>query len=123
MKDIAVAGGVGHDLRLTGAQGGAGVGDHVVGFEAALLQLQQAHTPGDGIAIVFDAEQIAVGGQGVGADEYRPARLKDFIVCPDSGCGSDPERGSVWGWGDGRVDDIEGRAQHANVVVEEVTHS
>jgi hypothetical protein len=83
VQNVAAAGGAGQDLRLGGAQGFAGVGDHVVGVKATLLQLQQAHPPGVGVATVFEAEQIAVAGQGVDADEHRLARLKDFIVRPD----------------------------------------
>jgi hypothetical protein len=105
---------------LGGTQGFAGVGYHVVGFKATLLQLQQAHPPSVGVATVFEAEQIAVAGQDIDAAKHWLACLKDFIVCPDTDA---PQILSVvmfLGWGDGGLDDIEDRAQR-HVVVEEVT--
>lgn len=50
-----------------------------VGGEAAVVQLQQTHAPGVGLAVLLQAEQESVGIGDVGADQHRPASLEELV--------------------------------------------
>jgi len=83
MKDIAATRDAGHGQFLARADAGAEIGDGGLGSKAALLQLEQADGPGVGIAVVFAAEQKAVGGSDVGAHQHGLAILEDLIETGD----------------------------------------
>src|SRR5437879_12943737 len=83
MKDIAATRDAGHGQFLARADAGAEIGDGGVGSKAALLQLEQADGPGGGIAVVFAAEQKAVGGSDVGAHQHGLAVLEALIETSD----------------------------------------
>src|SRR3954467_13225409 len=84
VEDVAPAGDPGQGQGLTGTEAAAGVGDGGVGIEALVDQLEQAHTPGGGVAMVLRAEQVAIGRGRVDTDEHRVAGLEDFVVSPDA---------------------------------------
>ena len=79
VEDIAPARRVGKGQVAARAQSGAEVGDEGLGVEAALVQFEEADAPGDAVAMIFLAEQEAVGGRGIDADEDRLLGLEDFI--------------------------------------------
>ena len=83
MKDIAAAGDAGQGALLARANAGAEIGDRGRGSEAAVLAFEQTQGPGVAIALVFGAEQEAVGGTDVGADENGLALLEDFVETGD----------------------------------------
>ena len=82
VEDIASTGDLGQGQALAGTEAAAGVGDGGLGIEALVDQLQEAHTPGIGVAMILQAEQIAIHRRGIDAHEHRVAGLKDFVVSP-----------------------------------------
>ena len=72
---------------LAGTEPAAGVGDGGLGIEALVDQLQEAHAPGYGVAMVLQAEQVAIGRGGIDADEHWVDGLKDLVVGPDANGG------------------------------------
>jgi hypothetical protein len=84
VKHVTSAGHFRHGQGLSGAEPLAGVGDGRLGLEALVLQLQQPDAPGVGVAVIFDAQQVAVVGIGVDPDQHRPAALKDLVVGADA---------------------------------------
>src|SRR5258708_13101339 len=83
MKNIAATGRLGHGPFLAGAKAGAEIGDRSLGSETAILTFEQAEGPGVGVALVFDAQQKAVGGPDVGANQNGSALLEDFVEAGD----------------------------------------
>lgn len=79
VEDIAPARRVGKGQVAARAQSGAEVGDEGVGVEAALVQFEESDAPGGAVAMIFLAEQEAVGGRSIDADEDRALGLEDFI--------------------------------------------
>ena len=79
VKDIAPARSVAISQVTPRAQAGAEVGDKGLGVEAAFLKFEQAHAPGYAVAVAFRAEQEAIRGGSIDADEHRRLRLEDFI--------------------------------------------
>jgi len=65
VKHITAARNFRHRQGLSGPQSAARVADGGLGREALLLQFQQAETPGVGIAMFLQAQQVAVGGPDV----------------------------------------------------------
>jgi hypothetical protein len=104
---------------LTGAEATAGVGDGGLRIEALVDQLQEAHTPGDGVAMVLQAEQVAIGRGRVDADEHRMVGLKELIVGPDANAGQVAPSADRPRRFDGAVDDVVDRTQ-GDLPVEEV---
>ena len=96
VEDVAAAGHVGQGLLLAGPQPRGEVGDGGVGAEAAVAQLQQAHAPGVGVAVLFQAEQVAVGGSDVDADQDGLAGLEDLVVGADADGGRGPGWSLSW---------------------------
>ena len=60
------------------------VGDGGIGIEALIDQLQQAHAPGVGVAMVLQAKQVAIGRRGIDAHEHRLTGLEDLVVGADA---------------------------------------
>ena len=87
VEDVAPAGDLRQGESLAGTEAAAGVGDGGLGIEALVDQLQQAHAPGYGVAMVLQAEQVAIGRGRIDADEHRVEGLKDLIVGPDANGG------------------------------------
>ena len=48
------------------------------------MQLQQADAPGVAVAVLFLAQQVAVGGGDIDADQHRLAGLEDLVVGADA---------------------------------------
>src|SRR3981189_1685706 len=65
------------------------------------------------------AEQVAVGGLGVDADEDGATGLEDLVIGTDADAGQVLALVDRTGGGDGLLDDVVDRA-HAEVVIEEV---
>ena len=61
-------------------------------MEAAFGQLQQSHAPGVGIAMLFETEQVAIGGSDIGADQHGLAGLENLVV------GADADGGEILSW-------------------------
>src|SRR5262245_43587213 len=80
MEDVTPAGNLGQGQRLASTQTQARVGDGGIRSEALIGQLQQAYSPGFGVAVVLQTEQITIGRCGVDAHEHWIASLEDFIV-------------------------------------------
>ena len=80
MKDIATAGGCRHGQSLSGPQSAPRVGDRRLGTEASILKLQQADAPRLGVAMLFQAQQIAIGGLHVGSDQHGLPALENLVV-------------------------------------------
>jgi hypothetical protein len=106
MEDIASTGRVGPGGLLTGPQTCASIGDGGVGSQTLILQLQQTDAPCIGVAVFFEAEQVAEGGLDIGPDEDWLAILKDFIVGTDADGGQVDLGVDVASVFDGIVEDI-----------------
>ena len=119
VEDVAPAGDLGQGQGLAGTQPAAGVGDGGLGIEALVDQLQQAHAPGLGVAMVLQAQQVAIGRGRIDADEHRVAGLKDLIVGPDANAGQVVTSADGPSRFDGAVDDVVHRTQ-GELPVEEV---
>ena len=104
---------------MAGAEPAAGVGDGGLGGEAPVDQLQQAHAPGVGVAMVLQAQQVAVGRGGIDAHEDRVAGLEDLVMGPDADAGQVVRSVDRPGRFDGAVDDVVDRPQ-GDLAVEEV---
>src|SRR5207245_2929312 len=59
MEDIPAAGDPGEGLLMAGAEPRGEIGDGGLGGETAVGQLEQAHPPGVGVAMLFLVEQVA----------------------------------------------------------------
>jgi hypothetical protein len=68
VKDVATTRRLGPGQSLTGAQTATGVGDGGVGSKTVVLQLQEPDAPGVGVAMLFDAEQVAKRGSHIDPD-------------------------------------------------------
>lgn len=119
VEDIAPTGDLGQSQGLTGAEAVAGVGDGGVGIEALVDQLQEAHAPCHGIAMVPQAEQGAIGRGRVDAAEHRAAGLKDLVMGPDANPGQVATSADGPSRFDGAVDDIVDRTR-GDLPVEEI---
>src|SRR5580658_10731122 len=84
VKNIAAARGVWQGSCLSGTQAAARIGDDSIRGEAAILQFQEPHAPGIGIAMSFLAQQVAVGGIRIQAGEHGDAALENFVVKADA---------------------------------------
>jgi hypothetical protein len=84
VEGVTAAGDLGQGQFVPGHEAAAAVADNRPGCQALLLQLQQAEAPGVGIAMRFRAQQVAVGGSDIDADQHRLARLEDLVVGTDS---------------------------------------
>jgi hypothetical protein len=111
VKDIAAARAVGEDLFVRRTQGWSGVGDRAFGVQATILQRQQAHPPGGGVAIVFEAQQEAIGGQRLNADQHGLTGLEDLSERSDLDAAQVDSLVMLPGARDRGVDDVEDRAQ------------
>lgn len=56
-------------------------------MEATFGQLQQAYAPSVGVAVLFETEEVAIGGSDVGADQDGPSSLKNLVVGADADVG------------------------------------
>ena len=101
------------------AQSRACVGDGGIGVEALIDQLQQAHAPGFGIAMVLQAKQVAIGRRGIDAHEHRLTGLKDLVMGADADADEIVATGDRASWFDGAGDDVVHRTQ-GDAPVEEV---
>ena len=54
------------------------------GVEALIDQLEQAHAPGFGVAMVLQTQQVAIGRRRIDAHEHRVTGLEDLIVGTDA---------------------------------------
>ena len=120
VEDIASTGDLGQGQGLAGTEATAGVGDGGLGIEALVDQLQEAHTPGIGVAMILQAEQIAIRRRRIDTHEHRVAGLKDFVVSPDPDAGQIAPLTDRPGWCDRAVHDVVHVAQ-GDIEVEEVT--
>ena len=84
VEDVAAPGDVGQGQRLPGLETAAGVTDDGLRREAVRLQLQQADAPGDGVALLLQAQQVAERGADIDADQHRLVRLEDLVVGADA---------------------------------------
>src|SRR3954466_10435142 len=119
MKDITAAGDPGQGLLMPGAESRAEIGDGGLGSEAPVDQFEEAQPPGVGVAMLFLAEQVTVGGLGVDADEDRVTGLEDLVIGTDADAGQVLAKVDLTGGGDGLVDDVVNRPD-GEVVIEEV---
>jgi hypothetical protein len=69
--------------------------------------------------MLFLAEQVAVGGLGIDADEDGATGLEDLVIGPDADSGQVLALVDLTGGGDGLLDDVVHRP-HGEVVIEEV---
>ena len=70
----------------------AGIGDGGLGPQPAVGQLQQADAPGVGIAVLLEAEQVAIGRGGIDPDQHRVAGLVDLVMSADADSRMDEAR-------------------------------
>jgi hypothetical protein len=119
MKDIATAWDLGQGLLRPGAEPRAEIGEGRLGGETAVDQLEQAHAPGLGVAMVLLAQQVALGGRGVDADEDGATRLEDLVLGPDADPGQVLALVDRAGDGDGLRDEVVD-GPHGEVGIEEV---
>ena len=96
---------------LAGTEAVAGVGNDRLGIETLVNQLQQPHAPCVSVAMVFQAEQVALDRGRIDADEHRVAGLKDLIMDPDANAGQVATSGDCPSRFDGAVDDVVNRTQ------------
>lgn len=89
MKDIAPTGDSRHGQSLSGSQAASRVGDCGLGAEASILKFHHADGPCLGIALRFQAQQIAKAGAHVGSHQYGPPALENLVI------GADPHVGKV----------------------------
>jgi hypothetical protein len=87
MEDVATTGDLRQGLSLAGPQPTGEIGDGAVGAEAAVSQLQQTHAPGQGVAVLLESEQVAVGRGDVGPDQDGAAGLEGLVVGADADTG------------------------------------
>ena len=87
MEDITAAGDPGQGLLMAGAEPRGEIGDGGLGGETPVDQLEEAHPPGVGVAMLFLAQQVAVGGRGVDADEDGATGLEDLVIGTDADAG------------------------------------
>jgi hypothetical protein len=121
MKDIAAAGHLGHGQFLASTQAAAGIGDGGVGGKATLLQFQQAHAPGVGIAMALKAEQVAIGGSDIRAHQHGLVALENFVVGTDADVGQRLLAVVGPGLGHRLAKDVEHRADR-HAIGEQVAH-
>jgi len=84
MKDITAAGGSRHGQGLSGPQAAPRVGNRRLGMEASILKFQQADAPRLGVAMLFQVQQIAIGGPHVGPDQHGLPALENLVVGADA---------------------------------------
>src|SRR5262249_21357552 len=126
VEDVAAARDGGQGQFVPGHQAGAAVADEGLGGQAAGLQLQQAHAPGDGITLFFQTQQIAIGGIDIDADQHGSAGLEDLIVGTDADAGQVvlvvEGAGAAHG-GAGQVVQVAQRAGAVEQVAEQLLHA
>ncbi len=69
---------------LSGAQALPGIGDRVVRLQPACTGVEQMHTPGIGVAMLFRNQKVAVSGRGINAGQNRCRALEDLVVQADA---------------------------------------
>ena len=119
MKDITAAGDPGQGLLMSGAEPRGESGEGGLGIKTAVDQLEQARPPGVRVAVFFLAEQVAVGGLGVDADEDRATGLEDLVIGTAADSGQVLALVDLAGGGDGLLHDVVSRP-HGEVGIEEV---
>ena len=87
VEDIASARHSRQGLCLPGTKTLGPVRDGRFGVEAAIGQFQQPDAPGVGIAVAFDAQEVAVGGMRVESDQDRLAGLEYLVMGTDADAG------------------------------------
>lgn len=65
---------------MTSPQARGEIGDGGIRGETAILPFQQTDAPGIRVAVVFEAEQVAIGRFDVGSDQDGSARLEDLVM-------------------------------------------
>src|SRR5207245_1377941 len=105
MEDITTAGAPGQGLLMAGAEPRAEIGDGGLGGETPFDQLEEAYPPGVGVAMLFLAQQVAVGGLDVDADEDGASGLEDLVIGADADAGQVLAKVDLTCGGDGLVDD------------------
>src|SRR4051794_32663540 len=95
---------------MPGAEPRGEIGGSGLGSEAPVNQFEEVDSPGFGVATLFLAQQVAVGGLGVDADEDRATGLEDLVIGPDADPGQVLAKVDLAGGGDGLVDDVVDRA-------------
>ena len=84
VKNVTATRNLWHGQGLPGPQAAARVGNRRLGLKAPILKFQQAKPPRVAVALVLQAQQIAVGGSDVGPNQHRPPTLKNLVVCADA---------------------------------------
>ena len=109
MKDITAAGDPGQGLLMSGAEPRGESGEGGLGIKTAVDQLEQVPPPGVRVAVFFLAEQVAVGGLGVDADEDRATGLEDLVIGTAADSGQVLALVDLAGGGDGLLHDVVSR--------------
>jgi hypothetical protein len=84
MKAVAVARYIGPGLGLAGSQSSREISDGVVRVEPFRSELQQTDTPSVRVAVVFEAEEIAVQGVDIDSSQHWLGALEDLVVCSNA---------------------------------------
>ena len=87
MEHVAPARHPRQGLFLPSPQSLGRVRDGRVGMKALVDQFQQPHAPGISVPVVFEAQEVAVGGIGIDPDEDRVSGLEDLVVSADTDAG------------------------------------
>ena len=60
-----------------------GIGDDAVGGQATVFEFEQPDSPGFGVSMVLQTQQITIGRSSIDTDEDGFTILENLVVCPD----------------------------------------